>query len=148
MTIHIINGPNLNLIGTREPNIYGKTAITAYIDNLKREFSQIDIQYFQSNSEGQLIDYIQACAGNADGIIINAAAYSHSSPAIADALAAVNIPAVEVHISNIFKREQFRHRSFTAPQCQAVISGMGLDGYRSAIEFLFRKHLQNNSRKE
>lgn len=136
MTIKIINGPNLNLLGTREPEIYGNQSFEEFLEGLNKDFPDCRIDYFQSNSEGAVIDAIQACRQGCDGLIINAGAYSHSSPAIADALAAAEVPAVEVHISNIYKREAFRHHSFIAPKCIASISGMGLEGYRAAANFL------------
>ena len=141
MKIIIINGPNLNLLGIRQPDIYGNESFEVFLENLKVENPKIVIDYFQSNSEGKLIDKIQSCINSYDGIIINAAAYSHTSVAIADALAAVSIPAVEVHISNVYKRETFRHHSHIAANCTAVISGLGLYGYKAALGFLNSKLL-------
>jgi 3-dehydroquinate dehydratase-2 len=136
MRIQIINGPNLNLLGQRQPEIYGSDTFESFLENLRLQYFEIQIDYFQSNSEGALIDKIQSAQKTADGLIINAAAYSHSSIAIGDALAAGKIPAVEVHISNIYKREAFRQQSHTAPNCKAGITGMGLYGYKAALNFL------------
>ncbi len=143
-TISIINGPNLNLTGMREPDIYGKTGMQEYIQNLAKEFPEVILNYFQSNSEGKIIDKIQDCSKSVNAVIINPAGYTHTSVAIADAIAAVDIPFVEVHISNIFAREIFRQNSYTAPNCEAIISGMGLHGYRAALEYLCRKIIKNN----
>ncbi|NPA36095.1 MAG: type II 3-dehydroquinate dehydratase [Chlorobi bacterium] len=143
MNILIINGPNLNLLGIREKNIYGNTDFDTYLDRLKTEFSNIDISYFQSNNEGELITAIQNYGfGKTDGIILNAGAYTHTSLAIADAISAISTPVIEVHISNIFKREQVRHHSFIAPVCIGSVSGFGLDSYRLAIEALKRLNAQ------
>lgn len=133
MNLIIINGPNLNLLGKREPSIYGELSFEEYLSKLKLVFSDINIDYFQSNLEGEIIDKIQVSDGNCDGIIFNAAAYTHTSVAIADAITAISAPVVEVHISNIYKRETFRHKSLIAPYCVGSISGFGLDSYRLAI---------------
>ncbi len=134
MNILIINGPNLNLLGTREKNIYGDTSFDDYFNSLKKEFDDDTLIYFQSNSEGDIVSKIQENGfGKVDGIVLNAGAYTHTSLAIADAIAAVNVPVIEVHISNIFKRESVRHNSFIAPVCAGSISGFGLDSYRLAI---------------
>ena len=134
MNILIINGPNLNLLGTREKNIYGDTSFDDYFNSLKKEFGDDTLIYFQSNSEGDIVSKIQENGfGKVDGIVLNAGAYTHTSLAIADAIAAVNVPVIEVHISNIFKRESVRHNSFIAPVCAGSISGFGLDSYRLAI---------------
>ena len=139
MKILIINGPNLNLLGKREPEIYGSETFEDYLKTLKKGFDQIDISYFQSNSEGSIIDKIQECGFDYDGIILNAGAYTHYSYAIADAIASVNTPIVEVHISNIHSREEFRKHSCTAKNCTGVITGLGLDGYRLAVEYFVNK---------
>ncbi|OQY04298.1 MAG: type II 3-dehydroquinate dehydratase [Bacteroidetes bacterium 4572_117] len=133
MNILIINGPNLNLLGKREPSIYGKSSFKEYLPRLKSEFPDTRIDYFQSNHEGEIIDKIHEADGNYHGIVLNAAAYTHTSIAIADAVAAVSVPVVEVHISNIYKREAFRHLSYIAANCIGSISGFGLKSYRLAV---------------
>ena len=137
--IIIINGPNLNLLGKRETEIYGKDSFDTYLEMLKNENAQLNIQYFQSNLEGELIDKIQEVGFSFDGIILNAGGYTHTSVAIADALAAVSTPVIEVHISNIYKREDFRHTSLTAKNCIGLVSGFGLYSYQLAIHY-FAKH--------
>ncbi|PLX24344.1 MAG: 3-dehydroquinate dehydratase [Salinivirgaceae bacterium] len=136
MKLAIINGPNLNLLGQREPEIYGNESFESYLNKLIARFSAHDIDYFQSNSEGELIDIIQKVGFEVDGIVINPAGYSHMSVSIADAMAAVPAPVVEVHISNIYARESFRQKSITGKNAKAVITGAGLQGYSLAIEFL------------
>lgn len=133
--IIIINGPNLNLLGQRQPEIYGNVSFEDFLTNLQHEFPEIKIDYIQSNDEGELVTKIQNCA-QYDGMIINAAAYSHTSIAIADSLAFLKIPIIEVHISNIFARESFRHHSYISAHCKAVICGLGLNGYRVALQHL------------
>ena len=137
--IEIIDGPNLNLTGIREPETYGTTRIADYVEQLRNRFADIEIGYFQSNIEGELIDRIQQVGFEADGIIINAGGYSHTSVALHDALAAVTAPAIEVHISNIFAREDYRHHSLLTSACRGIICGMGLEGYALAIEALLRQ---------
>lgn len=133
-TVHIINGPNLNMLGAREPEIYGATAFEDYLDRLRELFPSLDIVYFQSNHEGDLIDYLQQDGvRHAYGVVINGGAFSHYSYAIADALRMVEAPLIEVHISNTYARENFRQRDVLAPVCEGVIIGMGLDGYRLAL---------------
>ena len=133
-TVHIINGPNLNMLGAREPEIYGATAFEDYLDRLRELFPSLDIVYFQSNHEGDLIDYLQQDeVRHAYGVVINGCAFSHYSYAIADALRMVEAPLIEVHISNTYAREDFRQRDVLAPVCEGVIIGMGLDGYRLAL---------------
>ena len=133
-TVHIINGPNLNMLGAREPEIYGATAFEDYLDRLRELFPSLDIIYFQSNHEGDLIDYPQQDeVRHAYGVVINGGAFSHYSYAIADALRMVEAPLIEVHISNTYAREDFRQRDVLAPVCEGVIIGMGLDGYRLAL---------------
>lgn len=134
--IEIINGPNLNLVGLREPDIYGSVSMDQYVESLRQRFEGIAIGYFQSNIEGELIDRIQQVGFDADGIVINAGGYSHTSVALHDALAAVTAPAIEVHISNIFAREDYRHHSLLTSACRGIISGLGLEGYALAIEAL------------
>ena len=134
MKILIINGPNLNLLGKREKSIYGDRDFESFFAELKQKFPQIELEYYQSNHEGQIIDKIHEAGFLYDGIVLNAGAYTHTSVAIADAIAAVNTPVVEVHISNVHKREAFRHHSYLSPHCKGVIVGFGLDGYRLALE--------------
>ena len=134
MKIAVINGPNLNLLGTREPEIYGSRPFEEYFKELKSIFSNYDLEYFQSNSEGHLVDKIQEAGQVCDGIVLNAGAYTHTSAAIGDAVAAIGIPTIEVHISNVFAREEFRHKSFISPFAKGLIVGLGLDGYKLAIE--------------
>jgi 3-dehydroquinate dehydratase II len=133
MKLHIINGPNLNLLGTREVDIYGSESFESYLDYLRKQYPHIELSYFQSNIEGEIIDNLQSYSTQCDGIIINPAGYSHTSVAIADAIAAILAPCVEVHISNIYAREEFRHTSYTAAKCCAVISGAQLQGYELAL---------------
>lgn len=136
MNIQIINGPNLNLLGVREPSIYGNTSIEDYIKELREIYSIVDIDYFQSNVEGELINKIHEVGFSCDGIILNAGGYTHTSVAIADAIAAVKTPVIEVHISNIYAREDYRHVSLTGKNCQGVLTGFGMKGYRLALESL------------
>ncbi|MES2418926.1 MAG: type II 3-dehydroquinate dehydratase [Bacteroidota bacterium] len=134
MKIQIINGPNLNLLGLREPAIYGSEGFDTYISQLRDLYSIIQIDYFQSNVEGELINKLHEVGFDYDGIIINGGAYTHTSVAIADAIAAIRTPVVEVHISNIYAREEYRHVSLTGKNCKGVLTGFGLDGYRLALE--------------
>jgi 3-dehydroquinate dehydratase-2 len=134
MKIQIINGPNLNLLGVRERSIYGAEGFESYITTLRELYSIIEIDYYQSNVEGELINKLHEVGFSYDGIIINGGGYTHTSVAIADAIAAVNTPVVEVHISNIYAREEYRHVSLTGKNCKGVLTGFGLDGYRLAIE--------------
>lgn len=141
MKIMVLNGPNLNMLGIREPEVYGNATyadLEAYIEDYG-ESKGIEVTVLQSNSEGELIDFIHHALGNYDAIVINPGAYTHYSYAIHDALASVNIPAVEVHISNIHKREEFRHKSVTAPACIGQITGLGFCGYGLAIDYLTRE---------
>lgn len=133
MKLAIINGPNLNLIGKREVDIYGATHFESYFNTLKTKFEGIEFIYYQSNLEGELINKIQEIGYNYDGIILNAGAYTHTSIAIADTIAAITTPVVEVHISNIFAREDYRHVSYLGAKCKGSISGFGLKGYEMAI---------------
>src|SRR5690625_5808184 len=135
MRILIINGPNLNLLGTREPEIYGHRTFENYFDEPRELFPQIEMEYYQSNIEGALIDKIQESQGKFDGIILNAAAYAHTSVGIADAVRAVDIPVIEVHISNTFSREDYRHKSFIAPVAHGIIIGFGLKSYELAVMY-------------
>ncbi len=133
MQIIIINGPNLNLLGKRENNIYGNQRFEDYFENLCKEFNDSKIEYFQSNIEGEIINKLHETGFTYDGIILNAGAYTHTSIAIADAVKAISSPVVEVHISNIFSREEYRHISLIAPNCKGSIVGFGLEGYRLAM---------------
>ena len=134
--IEIINGPNLNLTGLRQPDIYGSTTMEQMLADLRKQFPNIQIGYFQSNIEGQLIDRIHQVGFSADGIIINAGGYSHTSVALHDALASVPAPAIEVHLSNIFAREDYRHHSLLTSACRGIICGLGIHGYSLAIQNL------------
>ena len=136
MKIQIINGPNLNLLGKREKDIYGEVDFEKFLKLLREHFEEIEIAYYQSNVEGELINKIHEVGFDFDGIILNAGGYTHTSVAIADAIAAVKAPVVEVHISNVFAREEFRHVSLIGPKCMGSISGFGLDSYRLAVESL------------
>ncbi len=134
MKIIIINGPNLNLLGVREPETYGYQSFEDFFETLRKDFSGIELHYFQSNSEGVLIDELHKHGFSANGIILNAGALTHTSVALADAISSISTPVIEVHLSNIFKRESFRHRSFIAPVCLGSVSGFGLLSYRLAVE--------------
>ena len=135
--ILIMNGPNLNLLGQRETEIYGSLDFKTYLDSLRERYPEVRIDFFQSNMEGALIDKIhEAGFGKCDGIVLNAGAYTHTSIAIMDAIKAVSTPVVEVHISNIYQREEFRQKSMIARACKGVVTGFGLDSYRVAIEGL------------
>ena len=136
MKILILNGPNLNLLGKREPEIYGTVSFEAYLPKLQERFPQHDIAYFQSNHEGTLIDKLQDADSQYDAVVFNPGAYAHTSIALADCIRAINIPVVEVHISDIYNREPYRQHSFTAEACLKCISGLGLEGYDKAIEFV------------
>ena len=136
MKIQIINGPNLNLLGEREKDIYGDIGMKDYLKILREHFEGFHLDYFQSNIEGEIIDKIQEAAKNFDGIVLNGGGYTHTSVAIRDAVASVSVPVVEVHVSNIYNRESFRHTSLIAPKCKGSIVGFGLDGYRLAVESL------------
>ena len=133
MQILILNGPNLNLLGVREPDVYGRESFPDYLDKLRGKYPEVEIEYYQSNIEGKLIDKIHEVGFLYDGIILNAGAYTHTSVAIADAVAAVSAPVVEVHISNTASREAFRHVSYLTAVCRGVIMGFGLDSYELAL---------------
>lgn len=133
MKIAVINGPNLNLLGKREPEVYGSQDFETYLNGLKEEFTTLEIDYFQSNVEGDLITAIQQYGFSHDGIVLNAGAYTHTSIGIADAVLAISAPVVEVHISNTYTRETFRHQSFIAPNAKGVVIGFGLASYRFAL---------------
>lgn len=134
MKIQIINGPNLNLLGVREKSIYGDSSFDIFFEELKSKYSIIEMEYFQSNVEGEIINKLHETGFSYEGIILNAGGYTHTSVAIADAIAAINTPVVEVHISNIYAREEYRHVSLTGKNCKGVLTGFGLDGYRLALE--------------
>ncbi len=139
MKIQIINGPNLNLLGVREKSIYGDASFESYLVELRKLYTNIDIEYYQTNVEGEIINKLHQIGFEYDGIVLNAGAYTHTSIAIADAIAAINTPVIEVHISNVHKREAFRHHSALAASCRGVIAGFGMDSYRLAIENLTLK---------
>ncbi len=136
MKILIVNGPNLNLLGTREPEIYGRSSFEDYLRTLKESYADVEIGYFQSNIEGELIDALQKEGFTVGGIVLNAGAYTHTSIALADCIRSITAPVVEVHISNVHRREEFRRRSMISAACEGVICGFGLDSYRLAIEAL------------
>ena len=139
MNIAILNGPNLNLLGKREPDVYGNKDFDQYFDQLQSLFPEINLTYYQSNVEGELINELQRVGFDVDGIILNAAAYTHTSVGIGDAIKAIATPVIEVHISNTFSREDFRHTSFVTPNAKGLILGFGLDVYRLAIESFLPK---------
>ena len=139
MKLQIINGPNLNLLGQREPDVYGRRTFEDYLDELRRAYPNVTIDYFQSNCEGALIDKIHEAGFQCDGIVLNAGAYTHTSIALHDAIKAVTAPVVEVHISNVHSREPYRRQSMIAPACLGVVCGFGLDSYRLAVEALTKK---------
>ncbi len=136
MKIQIINGPNLNLLGKREPGIYGSSSFDDYLPELQKRFPDVEISYFQSNVEGLLIDKMQEVGFSCDGIVLNAGAYTHTSIALQDCIRSLKSSVIEVHISNVHKREEFRHKSMISCACLGVICGFGLDSYRLAIEAL------------
>ena len=138
MKIQIINGPNINLLGKREPSIYGSQSFESYLEKLKEYYPQVEFAYFQSNIEGEMINKIHEVGFDWDGILLNAGAYTHTSLALQDAIRAVKVPVIEVHISNVHAREEIRHRSMISCACKGVICGFGLDSYRLAVE-AFRK---------
>ena len=139
MKIQIINGPNINLLGKREPAIYGSQSFDDYLVDLKQAYPQVEFEYFQSNIEGEMINKIHQIGFDYDGIILNAGAYTHTSIALQDAIRAVTSPVIEVHISNVHAREEFRHRSMISCACLGVIAGFGMDSYRLAVEALLNK---------
>ena len=133
MKVLIVNGPNLNLLGTREPQIYGNRAFEKYFNILKDDYPDLELEYFQSNIEGEMINKMQEVRESHDGIVLNAGGYTHTSVALHDCIAAIDIPVVEVHISNLAAREEFRHHSMIAPKCVGTISGFGLESYRLGV---------------
>lgn len=136
MKIQIVNGPNLNLLGVREPGIYGSESFESYLLKLREQYPEVEIEYYQSNVEGELINKIQEVGFSFDGIVLNAGAYTHTSIALHDCIRAIKCPVVEVHISNVHQREDFRHHSFISAACKGVVCGFGLNSYRLAIEGL------------
>lgn len=136
MKIQIINGPNLNLLGRREPGIYGSSSFDDYLQKLRAAYPDVEINYYQSNIEGELIDKMQQIGFSCDGIVLNAGAYTHTSIALQDCIRSLQTPVIEVHISNVHKREEFRHHSMISCACAGVICGFGLDSYRLAVEAL------------
>ncbi len=139
MKIQIINGPNLNLLGVREPGIYGDNSFESYLPVLRAQFPDVEIDYYQSNVEGELINKMQEVGFSCDGIVLNAGAYTHTSIALLDCIKSLTAPVIEVHISNVHSREEFRHHSMISPACLGVIAGFGLDSYRLAVEAIVRK---------
>ena len=142
MKILILNGPNINLLGKREPEIYGDRGFADYLEELKKTFPEVEFDYYQSNVEGEMINKIHEVGFSWDGIVLNAGAYTHTSIALQDAIKAVETPVVEVHISNVHKREEFRHKSMISCACLGVICGFGLDSYRLGVEALKRYNEQ------
>ena len=136
MQIQIVTGPNLNLLGVREPGIYGSESFESYLPKLREQYPDVEIEYYQSNVEGELINKIQEVGFSFDGIVLNAGAYTHTSIALHDCIRAIKCPVVEVHISNVHQREEFRHHSFISAACKGVVCGFGLNSYRLAIEGL------------
>jgi len=139
MKIQIINGPNLNLLGKREPSVYGNQSFEEFFASLKKRFANIELHYYQSNVEGEIINKLHEVGFSFDGIIINAGAYTHTSVAIHDAIGAIKTPVAEVHISNVYAREEFRHKSLSTSKCVGMITGFGMEGYAMAIEYLTKK---------
>ena len=140
MKIVIINGPNLNLLGVREPEKYGFRSFEDYLAELRVRFAECELEFYQSNVEGEIINKLHEVGFSADGVVLNAGGYTHTSVAIADAVAAIEAPVIEVHISNVHQREEFRHKSMISCACVGVICGFGLDSYRLAVEALLAKH--------
>ncbi len=136
MHIAIINGPNLNLLGTREPEVYGSQTFEEYFKELQHKYPAIKFSYFQSNIEGELISEVQKMGVESDGVLLNAAAFTHTSIGLGDAISAIKTPVVEIHISNIYAREEYRHHSYLTGKCVGVISGLGLKGYELGVEYL------------
>lgn len=139
MKLLIINGPNLNLLGRREPGVYGSESAEAIVDAVRARYPQVDIEYYQSNVEGELVGAIQSADGRYDGVVLNAGGYTHTSVALRDAIAAVSVEVVEVHISNLLSREEFRHTSLIGGVCKGSIAGFGADSYRLAVDFFVNR---------
>lgn len=142
MKIQVINGPNLNLLGKREPSVYGSASFEDFFAALKTRYSDIDLHYYQSNVEGEIVNKLHETGFMFDGIILNAGAYTHTSVAIHDAVGAIQTPVVEVHISNVYAREEFRHKSLITSKCAGMLTGFGLEGYALAIEYFTQKAKQ------
>ena len=140
MKIQIINGPNINLLGKREPGIYGARSFEDYFVELKSRYPEVEFEYYQSNVEGEMINKLHEVGFDYEGIVLNAGAYTHTSIALQDAIRAIPLPVIEVHISNVHQREEFRHKSMISCACVGVICGFGLDSYRLAVEALLAKH--------
>ena len=139
MKIQIINGPNLNLLGKREPSIYGSQSFEEFFSDLKKRFNGVELYYYQSNVEGEIINKIHEVGFSFDGIVLNAGAYTHTSVAIHDAIGAIKAPVVEVHISNVYAREEFRHKSLITSKCVGLLTGFGMEGYAMALEYFKNK---------
>ena len=140
MKIIIINGPNLNLLGKREPEIYGSLSFEEFFESLVKKYPELTLEYYQNNVEGELVNKIHEVGFYYDGILLNAGAYTHTSVAISDAIAGVKTPVIEVHISNIYKREEFRHKSIISKECIGMIAGLGLDGYDLGLQYFITKN--------
>lgn len=140
MKIIIINGPNLNLLGKREPEIYGSLSFEEFFESLVKKYPALTLEYYQNNVEGELVNKIHEAGFSYDGILLNAGAYTHTSVAISDAIAGVKTPVIEVHISNIYKREEFRHKSIISKECIGMIAGLGLDGYDLGLQYFITKN--------
>ncbi len=138
MKIQIINGPNLNLLGKREPSVYGNQSFEEFFEDLKTRYPQLELHYYQSNVEGEIINKLHEIGFTFDGIILNAGAYTHTSVAIHDAIGAIKTPTVEVHISNVYAREEFRHKSLITSKCVGLLTGFGMEGYALAVQYLIR----------
>lgn len=136
MKILIMNGPNLNLLGVREPGIYGSSSFESYLPKLRERYASIELEYYQSNIEGEMINKLQEVGFTYDGVVLNAGAYTHTSVALHDCIRSLRCPVIEVHISNVHTREEFRHHSYLSPACKGVICGFGLDSYRLGVEAL------------
>lgn len=145
MKVVIINGPNLNLLGKREPEIYGSQSFEDYFQDLKNKYPQLALDYYQSNVEGELVNKLHEVGFSHDGILLNAGAYTHTSVALSDAIAGIQTPVIEVHISNIYKREEFRHKSIISKECIGMIAGLGLSGYELGLLY-FLNHLDNTKK--
>ncbi len=143
LKIIIINGPNLNLLGKREPEIYGSRTFEEFFQDLKNKFSQLDLHYYQNNVEGELVNKLHEVGFSFDGILLNAGAYTHTSVALSDAIAGIQTPVIEVHISNIYKREEFRHKSIISKECIGMIAGLGLPGYELGLNYFLQHHTFN-----
>lgn len=139
MKILIVNGPNLNLLGRREPGIYGSSSFEAFLPRLRERYPQVELEYYQSNVEGELINKMQEAGFSVDGIVLNAGAYTHTSIALHDCIRSLTSPVIEVHISNVHQREEFRHHSMISSACRGVICGFGLDSYRLAVEAIINE---------